>query len=442
MHQSELETRTLRKVSRRIIPYIFVLYIIAFLDRVNIGYAALEMNKDLGLTASVMGLISGIFFIGYFLFEVPSNMLMHRVGARKWIGRIMITWGFVVIITAWVQNANHLYILRFLLGVAEAGFFPGIILYITYWFRAKDRARVVALFMTALAASNIIGAPLSTWIMDHVHIAGMAGWRWIFVAEGIPAVIIGITVLFYLTDRPEQAKWLTEEEKEWLISELKKDNLGKEKNQHSGLKEVLANPRVWRLAFIYLTLVTGLYGIGFWMPTIIKSLSTTVSNTQVGLITMIPYIIGGIAMVWWGRRSDRTGERKMHTALPPLVGAIGMMGCGLTTNPILSIIMLTIATFGIYSIFGPFWAIPSLFLTEFEAAVGIALISSIGNLGGFIGPYAIGFVSDATGKVEMGLYFLSFMLIICFLLVITIKKEQVNAASTPLQSTIVQESVR
>lgn len=442
MHQSELETTTLKKVSRRIIPYIFVLYIIAFLDRVNIGYAALEMNKDLGLTASVMGLISGIFFIGYFLFEVPSNMLMHRVGARKWIGRIMITWGFVVIITAWVQNANHLYILRFLLGVAEAGFFPGIILYITYWFRAKDRARVVALFMTALAASNIIGAPLSTWIMDHVHIAGMAGWRWIFVAEGIPAVIIGITALFYLTDRPEQAKWLTKEEKEWLISELKKDNLGKEKNQHSGLKDVLANPRVWRLAFIYLTLVTGLYGIGFWMPTIIKSLSTTLSNTQVGLVTMIPYIIGGIAMVWWGRRSDRTGERKMHTALPPLVGAIGMMGCGLTTNPILSIIMMTIAIFGIYSIFGPFWAIPSLFLTEFEAAVGIALISSIGNLGGFIGPYAIGFVSDATGKVEMGLYFLSFMLIICFLLVITIKKEQVNAVSKPLPSTIGQESVR
>lgn len=442
MHQSELETTTLKKVSRRIIPYIFVLYIIAFLDRVNIGYAALEMNKDLGLTASVMGLISGIFFIGYFLFEVPSNMLMHRVGARKWIGRIMITWGFVVIITAWVQNANHLYILRFLLGVAEAGFFPGIILYITYWFRAKDRARVVALFMTALAASNIIGAPLSTWIMDHVHIAGMAGWRWIFVAEGIPAVIIGITALFYLTDRPEQAKWLTKEEKDWLISELKKDNLGKEKNQHSGLKDVLANPRVWRLAFIYLTLVTGLYGIGFWMPTIIKSLSTTLSNTQVGLVTMIPYIIGGIAMVWWGRRSDRTGERKMHTALPPLVGAIGMMGCGLTTNPILSIIMMTIAIFGIYSIFGPFWAIPSLFLTEFEAAVGIALISSIGNLGGFIGPYAIGFVSDATGKVEMGLYFLSFMLIICFLLVITIKKEQVNAVSKPLPSTIVQESVR
>jgi ACS family tartrate transporter-like MFS transporter len=442
MHHSELETRTLKKVSRRIIPYIFVLYIIAFLDRVNIGYAALEMNKELSLTASAMGLISGIFFIGYFLFEVPSNMLMHRVGARKWIGRIMITWGLVVVITAWAQNANHMYVLRFFLGVAEAGFFPGIILYITYWFRRKDRARVVALFMTALAASNIIGAPLSTWIMDHIHWWGMAGWRWIFVAEGIPAVIIGITAIFYLTDRPEQAKWLTKEEKEWLISELKKDNQGKEKDQHSGLKEVLANPRIWRLSFIYLTLVTGLYGIGFWMPTIIKSLSTTVSNTQVGLITMIPYILGGIAMVWWGRRSDRTGERKMHTALPPLVGAIGILGCGLTTNPIMSIIMLSIATVGMYSIFGPFWAIPSLFLTEFEAAVGIALISSIGNIGGFIGPYAIGFVSDATGKVETGLFFLSFSLVICFLLVITIKKEHVAAAAIPLQSTNASESVR
>lgn len=442
MNPSELEVRTLKKVSKRIIPFIFVLYIISFLDRVNIGYAALEMNKDLGLTASVMGLISGIFFIGYFLFEVPSNMLMHRIGAKIWIGRILITWGIVVVVTAWVQNANHLYILRFLLGLAEAGFFPGIILYITYWFRKKDQARVFALFMMALSASNIIGAPLSGWIMDHISWAGMPGWRWIFIVEGIPAIILGVVSIFYLTDRPEQAKWLTKEEREWLISELDKDHQDKKSGQHNGLKEVLSNTRVWRLSFIYLTLVTGLYGIGFWMPTIIKSLSSYATNTQVGLITMIPYIVGGIGMVWWGRRSDRLNERKIHAALPPLVAAIAMAGCGLTANPILSVILLSIVTVGIYSIFGPFWAIPSLFLSEFEAAVGIALINSIGNLGGFIGPYAIGFVSDATGKVEMGLFFLSLLLFICFLLVITIKKEHVTSASTPIQTNQPRESFR
>ncbi|MGW6299624.1 MFS transporter [Peribacillus butanolivorans] len=434
MQESELGARTIKKVSRRIIPYIFVLYIIAFLDRVNIGYAALEMNKDLGLTASTLGLISGIFFIGYFLFEVPSNMLMHRIGARKWIGRIMITWGIVVILTAWVQNANHLYILRFLLGVAEAGFFPGVLLYITYWFRGKERARAVALFMTALTVSNIIGAPVTTWIIDNINWGGMAGWRWIFVLEGIPAVILGITTIFYLTDRPEQAKWLTKEEKGWLISEIEKENQGKEIGKHSSLKKIFGSSRIWRLSFIYLTLVTGLYGIGFWMPTIIKSFSNILTNTQVGLITMIPYIFGGIAMVWWARRSDRTGERKMHAAIPPLVGAIGLMGCGLTTDPILSIIMMSVATVGIYSIFGPFWAIPSLFLTELEAAVGIALISSVGNLGGFIGPYVIGYVQDTTGSVEMGLYFISIVLFICFLLVFTIKKGLVTSASVQQQS--------
>ncbi|KAB2328316.1 MFS transporter [Cytobacillus depressus] len=434
MQKSELEERTLKKVSRRIIPYIFVLYIIAFLDRVNIGYAALDMNKALGLTATAMGLISGIFFISYFLFEVPSNMLMHRIGARKWIGRIMISWGIVVIITAWVQNANHLYILRFILGVAEAGFFPGVILYITYWFRGKERARAVALFMAALPVSNIIGAPLSTWIMDNINWAGMEGWRWMFILEGIPAVILGIVTIFYLTDRPDQAKWLTKEEKEWLISELENENKRKTSNNNHKLKDIFASTRVWRLSFIYLTLVTGLYGIGFWMPTIIKGFSDILSNSQVGLIAMIPYILGGIGMVLWARNSDRTGERKMHAALPPLIGAIGLFGCGLTTNPVVSIVMMSIVTVGIYSIFGPFWAIPSLFLSEYEAAVGIALISSIGNLGGFIGPYVIGYVKDATGSVEMGLYFLSLVLFICFLLVFTIKKEHVTSPSITLQA--------
>jgi MFS transporter, ACS family, tartrate transporter len=421
---------TMKKISRRIIPFIFVLYIISFLDRVNIGYAALDMNKALGLTSSALGLISGIFFFGYFLFEVPSNILMHRIGARIWIARILISWGAVVIITAWAQNATHMYILRFLLGVAEAGFFPGIILYITYWFRAKEQARAFALFMTALAASNIIGAPVSTWVMDHVHWAGMPGWRWMFVIEGVPAIIFGVITYFYLTDRPEQAKWLTDEEKNWLKGELAKEEQAKKKQKHDSIKEIIFNASVWRFSLIYFTLVTGLYGVGFWMPSIIKAFSKILTNTQVGLITMIPYILGGLAMIWWARKSDRTGERRMHTALPPIIGAIGLIGCGMTSNPVVSLIMMSLATVGIYSFFGPFWSLPALFLSETAAAVGIAFINSVGNLGGFLGPYALGYLKDATGKVQAGLFFLSLFLIICSLLVLSIKKEQANISVT------------
>ncbi|RXY98847.1 MFS transporter [Fictibacillus sp. S7] len=418
-----LEERSTKKVFWRVIPFIFLLYIIAFLDRVNLGYAALDMNEDLALASSTFGLISGIFFLGYFLFEIPSNILLHKVGARKWIARIMLSWGVVVIITAFAQNAGQLYILRFLLGVAEAGFFPGIILYITYWFRGKEQARAFALFMTALAASNIIGAPLSTWIMDHIQWAGLAGWRWMFVLEGIPAILIGVVTYFYLTDRPQEAKWLDKEEKEWLIQEIQRENEQKSKEGQLTTKQVLSNPQVWRLSFIYLTLVVGLYGVGFWLPTIIQSFSSLLSNTQIGLISMVPYIAGGLCMILWARRSDRTGERKVHTAVPPLIGALGLIGSGLTSNPYVSIIMLSIATIGIYSFFGPFWSLPALFLTEASAAVGIALINSIGNLGGFVGPYMIGYLKDSTGSTKSGLYFLSICLLICFALVITIKKQ-------------------
>lgn len=418
-----LEKRVIRKVSLRIIPYIFILYIISFLDRVNIGYAALDMNEDLGLTASTMGLISGIFFFGYFLFEVPSNILLHRVGASKWIARIMISWGVVVVGTAWVQNETHMYILRFLLGVAEAGFFPGIILYITYWFRSKEQARAFAFFITGLAASNIIGAPVSTWIMDNISWAGMEGWRWMFAMQGIPAVIFGIITYFYLTDRPDNAKWLSQEEKDWLNSELKREREAKPKVEQHSMKEVLKNPRVLRLSLIYFTTVTGLYGIGFWLPTIIKGFSQSGTNTQVGLITMIPYIAGAIAMVWWGRHSDRTGERKLHIAFPPLIGAVGLIGSGMATDPIISLIFLVVATAGIYSFLGPFWSLPALFLTEAAAAVGIAFINSVGNLGGFLGPYMLGYLVDATGKMQAGLFFLGALLVISSLLVFSIKKE-------------------
>jgi MFS transporter, ACS family, tartrate transporter len=417
-----LEKRTIGKVKKRIIPYIFLLYIVAYLDRVNIGYAALDMNKALGITSSALGMISGIFFLGYFIFEVPSNILMHRVGARKWIARILVSWGIVVIITTWAQGATHLYVLRFILGLAEAGFFPGIILYLTYWFPQKERARAVAMFMSALAVANIIGAPLSTWIMDNVHWSGMPGWRWLFFLEGVPAVILGYVTLKYLTDRPKDAKWLTDEEKKWLIAELNKENQGKSMNHSLG--EIFKSGAIWRFALVYLTLNIGQYGINFWLPTIIKAFSSTVTNTQVGLIAMIPYIAGGICMNIWSRHSDKTGERRWHAGLPLLIGAVGMAVSGMVSNPFAMMTMISLTVVGIYCFYGPFWSLPTAYLGEAAAAVGIATINSVGNLGGFVGPYMIGYLKDATGSVHAGLYFLCASLIISAFLVITAGKQK------------------
>lgn len=291
--QVSFENRTMKKVMRRIIPFVFILYVIAFLDRVNLGYAALEMNKDLALAAEVFGLVSGIFFIGYFLFEVPSNILMDRIGARIWLARILITWGLIVVLTGWVQSAAHLYILRFLLGAAEAGAFPGILLYLTYWFRSKERARAVALFTMSVPVAGIISAPVSTWILDNITWFGMTGWRWIFIVEGIPAVILGIVTLFYLTDRPKDAKWLTEEEKTWLEGELKAEHEAKVKVNNYSKKEVFKNADVWMLGFAYFTSLVGMYALSFWMPSIIDSLSGTLSNTLIGLLAMIPFYCRG-----------------------------------------------------------------------------------------------------------------------------------------------------
>ncbi|MED4729451.1 MFS transporter [Aneurinibacillus migulanus] len=427
-----LEKRTIRKVTRRIVPFLFVLYIISYLDRANIGYAALEMNEALGLTSQVFGIATGIFFIGYFLFEVPSNILMQRFGARVWITRILITWGIISVATGFAQNATQLYIIRFLLGVAEAGFFPAVILYITYWFRMKEQASTIAMFMTAIAASYIIGAPFSTWIMDNINWMGIPGWRWMFVLEGMPAVILGIVTFFYLTDRPEDAKWLTKEEKNWLLAELKKEREAKEqteKNQKQhGHKEALTDSKVWYLALIYFVYIAGTLGVGYWMPQIIKGLSTYLTNTQIGLIATIPYIAASIAMNYWSRRSDRMEERRMHSALPLIVAAITLIGAGMTAQPFLAMFLITVSLAGMYCFKGPFWALPTMLLTPAKAAVGIAVINSIGNLGGFVGPYAVGLLKDTTGSTSAGLYFLSAMLLIAFLMLLFMRKEKNNSS--------------
>ncbi|MGN7043446.1 MFS transporter [Bacillus safensis] len=431
--QLNFEKKTIRKVTRRIIPLLFLLYIISYLDRANVGYAALEMNEALGLTSKMFGLVTGIFFIGYFLFEVPSNILMQKFGARVWITRILFTWGIISMATGFAQNATQLYIIRFLLGIAEAGLFPGIILYLTYWFRAKERASTIAMFMTAIAVSYIIGAPVSTLIIDHIHWMNVPGWRWMFILEGAPAVILGFVTYFYLTDRPEQAKWLTAEEKNWLMSELRKDEELREKQgrQASSHKTALIDPKLWYLALIYFVYTAGTLGVGYWMPQIIKGLSSYLSNTQIGFIATIPYIIASIVMNYWSRRSDRTGERRMHTALPLLVAGLTLLSVGMVSNPFIAMIFITISLAAMYCFKGPFWSLPTMILSPATVAVGIAVINSIGSLGGFVGPYAVGWLKDYTGKMQAGLIFLSMILIIAFLLVLAMKFEQ---RRTPLKS--------
>ncbi|NMB79813.1 MAG: MFS transporter [Methanomicrobiales archaeon] len=400
----EIASRTLKKVSWRLLPFLFVLYVVAYLDRVNFGYAALQMNSDLGLTAEMFGFLSGIFFIGYLLFEIPSNIILQRVGARVWIARIMITWGIVVIITAFATSATDLAVFRFVLGIAEAGFFPGLILYLTAWFREQDLAQAVALFMAALAVSNIIGAPVSTWILDNIAWCGMAGWRWLFILEGIPAVILGIATWLYLTDTPAGARWLEDEEKAYLAGVLVQEHEHRVQNgAGSSLMCAMASRNVWHLAIVYCTIVIGLYGTGFWMPQIIRSLDPAFTNFEIGVLMVIPFLAALICMILWSRHSDHTGERRWHTALPPLAGGIALVGAGLTDNPAVAFILLVIATGGIFCSFGPFWTLPAALFTGSAAAVGIALINSVGNLGGFIGPTLMGYLTAATGSLQAGL---------------------------------------
>ncbi len=410
------EQATVRKVTLRIIPFMFLLYIVSYLDRANIGYAALEMNKELALTSEAFGFISGIFFIGYFLFEVPSNVMLNKYGARVWIARILVTWGLIAAATAFAQTANQLYVLRFLLGVAEAGFFPGVIVYLTYWFRSKELATTVALFTAAIPVSYIIGAPLSTWIMDNIKWFDWSGWRWMLFLEGVPAVFLGVACFFFLTDKPEQAKWLTQAEKDWLIAELERDRQSRKNVKRLSVLKTMVNKKVLYLAFIYFVYQCGSLGVGYWMPQIIKGFSSDLTHTQIGLIAMLPYIVATAAMIIWSRSSDRRNERKMHSAIPLAVAALGLIGAGMLPSAVASMAMICVALSGLYSFKSPFWALPTLFLDRATAAVSIAVINSIGNLGGFVGPSLIGVVKGNSQSAATGLLFLSALLVIAFLM--------------------------
>ena len=413
-HDAALESRladvALSKARRRLISFLFVLYLVAYLDRINVGFASLQMNRELGLTESVFGLGAGLFFLAYSLFEVPSNLILERVGARRWIARIMISWGVVAMAMIAVRGAPSFFALRFVLGLAEAGFFPGVILYLTFWFPIREQARAVALFMTATALAGVIAGPVSGALLELHGLAGLSGWQWLFIVEGLPAVILGILVLRYLPDGPDEAAWLEVDERAALLMRLERERgRGTQKRSRSFL-EAIGNSTVWILSLVYFAIVFGLYGVTFWLPQIIQSFGSR-SDFEIGMLSAIPFFGAAIAMVFVGRSSDLSGERRWHLAFCAGVGAIGLMLASMTHLPLLSLGALSIAAVGIWGTFGPFWAMPPEFLSGTAAAGAIALINSIGNLGGFAGPYVVGIVKQTTHSFAGGMIVMAVSLV-------------------------------
>ena len=415
--------RTIQKMQRRIIPFVFVLYVISFLDRMNISFAALSMNKELAITSQQFGLVAGIFFIGYFLFEIPSNLLLHKLGARVWITRILVTWGILAALTGFVQSASQLYLVRFLLGLAEAGYFPGIALYLTYWFRQREQAQAIALFLTGIPFTSIIGAPVSGFLLDHVHWLSLSSWRWLLILEAIPAIIGGVFTYYLLPDRPASAKFLSGEEKEWIAAELAREEKEKLESHNISAAGALWNKRVWHLGFVGFTLNTAMYSMNFWMPQLVKSLSSGVSNSVIGVLVMIPHLVGLPVMVMISRSSDRKGERRFHAAIPAILAGCALASLGFSHSIYTAIAILTVAALGIYSVYGPFYCLPSDFLAGFAAASGIALVSSVANLGGFAGPYAIGWITQKTGSLYGGLAMAGCSLFVCATLMLLMPKK-------------------
>ena len=398
--------RARRRIRRRIMPYLFVLFIIAYLDRVNVGYAALQMKGDLGFGDDVLGFGAGIFFIGYFLLEIPGSVLVEKWSARGWIARIMISWGIVAVLMGFVHTKSQFYILRFLLGAAEAGFFPGIMVYFTHWFRYEDRAKAVAMFMAAIPIANILGSPLSGLLLG-MNLFGLAGWRWLFIIEGAPAIIFGVVTIFYLTDRPHQAKWLAEDERTWITEELDRERQSKQAIRSYRVLQAFRNREVILLTLAYFFIVTAVYGFNFWLPTIVKKLSGS-SNLTVTLISALPYCVALAAILLVGWSSDRTRERRWHTAVCMMVAGVGLLlSLAAGDRVALAMAAFCFAAAGLYGYLPGFWTLPTSFLTGTAAAASIGLINSIGNLGGFAGPYVVGYLSKRTNSYVGGVLYLS-----------------------------------
>jgi len=422
-----IEARTIGKVSSRLVPYLVLCYFIAYLDRVNVGFAALTMNKALGLTATMFGFGAGIFFLTYFVFELPSNLFLDKFGARKWIARIMISWGILSGLMAFIPNlasstglGNEMtfYTVRALLGFAEAGFFPGIIFYLTLWFPAMYRGRIIGMFMAAIPLSSAIGSPISGLLLGLDGASGLAGWQWLFILEAAPAILLAFVTYFYLTDRPADAHWLEADERAWLSSRLDAEQKQREAAQHLSVGEAVFNPRVLALALVYFGLVACNYGVGFWLPQIVKGFGLT--NAMTGWVTAIPYAVGAIFMVWYGRRSDSKIERKGHAAVALVIAAAGIAASTLTEDPTLKMLAFSFGACGVFGALPVFWTLPTAVLSGSAAAAGIAVINSIGNLSGFFGPYAMGWIKDATGSFTGGLLLIATLALIAMVIVLAL----------------------
>ncbi len=398
----EIETRTMGKVLRRLIPLAIICYFVNYLDRVNLSFAALQMNKDLGFSSTVYGFGAGVFFIAYFLLETPSNLILVKVGARRWIARIMFTWGLLSGAMAFVQGETSFYVLRFLLGAAEAGFFPGMLFYLSLYFPASYRGRMVSTFMAATAFSAVFGAPVSSMILSYMDgIAGLRGWQWVFIGEAIPALILSVVVLIVLKDTPAEATWLAPDEGAWLVARQAAERRQREAMHDYSVWQVLTNPRVLGLGLGGFGIAYSTYGIVYFLPQIVKNFGLT--NLQTGFVSAIPFLVGAVGMIWYGRRSDRLMERRSHCAIAFMICAIGLVATALLPSPVLKLIALCVAAFGAWSTLPVFWAMPTAFLSGAAAAAGVAYINSIANIAGFVGPFIMGWIKDATGSFDGGL---------------------------------------
>lgn len=415
-----------RKISRRLVPFLILLYLVAFLDRVNISFAALTMNRDLGIGESLFGLAAGVFFLGYFFFEVPSNLMLLRTGARRWIMLLMIVWGIVSVATAFVPGPTLYIVLRFLLGSAEAGFYPGVILYLTFWLPPSVRSSVMALFVTAIPLSNIVGAPISAQILQLDHIAGFKGWQWLFILEGSPAILLGLCVLFLLPDHPDHVAWLTAEEKQTLARDLSATAPAHHAKVHSLFDAFTAQPIVYGWSLAYFCLMLGLYGLGFWIPTVLASRG--IALTHLGWAAALPYFAAVVGMILWSRNSDRRRERRLHLAVAYILGAIGFLLAAFAPSAPIAILGFTLAAIGILSAMPVFWSSSTLALTGPMVAAHIAVINSIGNLGGFFGPLVMGWLRQTTHNYIAGLWSISAALVVGAFLALQLGKPNTSAA--------------
>lgn len=419
---SDIERRTIAKVTRRLVPLLILCYFIAYLDRVNVAFAGPSMMNDLSFTYTVFGAGAGIFFIGYVLFEVPSNLALARFGARKWIARIIFSWGLLSAATAFIWDDTSFYVVRVLLGVAEAGFFPGIIYYLTLWFPSEHRAWIIGWFMFAIPVSVVVGAPVSGLILGLNGVAGLLGWQWLFILEAAPALVMACVVWRYLTDRPSDAHWLEPAERKWLTERLAAENRNRDSSLHPNVLQALLDRRVLLLGLVYIGILIPNYGIGFFLPQIISEFGG-LNAVEIGLINAVPYVAGAVSMIVWSRHSDATHERKWHVAVPTGMMVVGFVAAALANSLYLKIIAISIAAFG-FSISPVFWTLPVTFLRGTAAAAGIAGINAIGNLGGYFGPQVFGIVRDSTGRDSGGLLFLAASGLMAFVLILVLGRNR------------------